>query len=272
MIPPGKGRAPVSWPRVNLAPHACYLYGRERLLECASAKRGLRLHGKKLEVFYGGYPVSAPSLSAKDEIIQEILPIMTPIQCPSVVFVTLCLHLTRRPDHNTAAAPCNMAVDDHEFKVMLMCYYPQCGLGPDTPEGDSSCLVPCCTQYEFSLRVQEVNHLRLVSLPIVCAAPFRKVVPSCEELTGVYPSLVTSWPSAVLGTVLDLFLRRADPPRATEDGRRDPRSEGQSTQCNRVKGGSPRKRIGPPLHHSVRKQDDLSEPSPSDNNAGSSFQ
>ena len=152
MIPQGKCRAPISWLRVNLAPHDCYLYGREGFLECVRAIRGPRLPEKKFEVCYSGSPVSTPSLSAKDGIIQETLPIMTSIQCPSVVFVTLCLHLTRRPDHNTAAAPCNMAVDDHELKVMLMCCYPQCGLGPDTPEGGSSCLVPCCTQYEFPLR------------------------------------------------------------------------------------------------------------------------
>ena len=88
----GPSRAPTYWLRVGPGPHACYLYGRERFLECARAVRGSRPHEKKLGAFDSASPVSTLSLSAKDRVIQETLLIMTSMRCPSVVLVILCLH------------------------------------------------------------------------------------------------------------------------------------------------------------------------------------
>ena len=77
----GPSCAPTYWLRVDPGPHACYLYGRERFLECARAMRGSRPHEKKLGAFDSASPVSTLSLSAKDRIIQETLPIMTSMRC-----------------------------------------------------------------------------------------------------------------------------------------------------------------------------------------------
>ena len=166
---------------------------------------------------------------------------MTSIQCPSVVFVTLCLHLTRRPDHNTAAAPCNLAVNDHEIRVMSMCYYPQCSLGPDTPERNSSCIVPCYLTSKFVSRVRGADHPCLVGLLIVrtCAAPFS------EEFTGVPLFPMFSRPSAVLGTVLDIFLRRVDPPRATDVEGKIPARRANRLRATELKRDIPVRRLGP---------------------------
>ena len=238
-------RHPTSWFWTADGPPTGRLCGWVEPLAFVESTWGNRLSRKKEDIPSHLSRALTSSPSDKDRIIQETLPIVTSIQCPSVVFVTLCLHLTRRPDHNTAVAPCNLTVNDHEIRVMLMCCYPQCGLGPDAPEGGSSCLVPCCTQYEFLLRAREVNHPRLVGLKIACAAPFSEVVPYCEELTGVYPSLVPSRPSAVLGTVLDIFLRRVDPPRATDVKGKIPVRRANRLSATELKMDLPARGLGP---------------------------
>ena len=87
-------RAPTYWLRVDPGPHACYLYGRKRFLECARTMRGSRPHEKKLEASDSASPVSTLSLSARDGINPETLLIMNPIHCASIIIVTLCLCLT----------------------------------------------------------------------------------------------------------------------------------------------------------------------------------
>ena len=208
-------RTPTYWLRVDPGPHACYLYGRRRFLECARTMRGSHPCEKKLEASDSASPVSTLSLSARDGINPET-PLINPIQCASIIIVTLCLCLTRRPDDNTAVAPCNLAVNDHEIRRILACGYPQCSLGPSTPERSTHYLVPCYPQYEFPLGIREVSLLPFLGVPMVCAVPFSEVVPFCVGLADVYSSLVSSLSFTVLGTELDIFRRRVDPPRGIE--------------------------------------------------------
>ena len=238
-ISQGECRATISWPRGNLVPRICYLYGRKEPLECARTIRRPHLHEKKLAVLYGGSQVSTPSLSAKDRIIQETLPIMTPIRCSSVIIVTLCLCLTRRPDQNKAAAPYNLISDSDEIRVMPMCCCLQCGLGPDAPEGDLSCQVFRCPQFEFPLIARERNHLRLVGLLGVCAAPFG------EGFTGVPLFPMFSRSPAVLGTVLDIFPQRVDPPRFTEVKGKIPIRGVNRLRATESERNHPVRRLGP---------------------------
>ena len=172
--------------------------------------------------------------------------------------MTLCLHLTRRPDHNTAAAPCHPAVNNNEIRVMSMCCCPRCSLDPDTPERNSSCLVSCYLENKFVSRVRGTNHPCLVGLLIVrtCAAPFS------EEFTGVSLFPMFSLPSAVLGTILDIFLRRVDPPRATDEEGKIPALGANRLHATELKKEIPGKKIRPALSNSVRGQDDLSENCP----------
>ena len=183
-----------------------------------------RLSRKKKDVPSNRSQAFTPSPSAKDRITREALTVMTSIRCSSVVLMTLCLHLTSRHDRNTAAAPCNLAVNDNEIRVMSMCCYPQCGLGPDTPGRNSSCLVSCHPQSKLVLRAREANRPCPMGSLIVwtCAAhssedaPLSEAAPFSEELTGVSLLPVSSRPSAVSGTIRDIFLRRVDPPRNTD--------------------------------------------------------
>ena len=229
MIPQGGCRATIPWPRVNLAPLSCYLYGREELLEC------VQTHEKKLAGLYSGSPVSTPShrakdrtpsLSARDRIIPETLPVMTPIQCSSVIFVTLCFRLTRRPDQN---------------RVISICCCPQCGLGPDDPEGDLACRVFRCPQCESPPLAWKGSHPCLGGLLIVwtCAAP------SSERFTGAPLAPRLNRPPTVLGTVVSIFPPRVDPPRVTEAKRKSPTRRVSRLRATKSEGGLPVRRLDP---------------------------
>ena len=246
----GRPHAPTPWLRADTDPHASYPCGRGGLLKSAGSMQGTRLPVKKEGVPFDQTQTRTSLLSTKNKINLEdvcdpIFELVTPTLCLSVTPMTLCPHLTSGQVQNKTAAPCNLTVNYDESRVMSMRCYPQCGLGPDTPEGDSSCLVSCCTQYEFLLRAREVNHLRLVGLLIVCAAPFSEVVPFCEELTGVYPSLVSSRPSAVLRTIRDILLRRADPPRTTDGKGKIPARRANRLCATELKKEVPVRRLGP---------------------------
>ena len=207
--------------------------------------RGSHPHEKKLGAFDSASPFSTLSLSAEGRVIQETLLIMTLKRFPSVVLVMLCPHLTRRPDDNTAVAPCNLAVNDHEIRRILTCGYPQCSLGPSTPERSTHCLVPCYPQYEFPLGIREVSLLPFLGAPMVCAVPFSEVVPFCVELADVYSSLVSSLSFAVLGTELDIFCRRVDPPRGIEVEGRIPAQGANRPGVTESKKGIPARGLNP---------------------------
>ena len=238
-------RAPTYWLRVDPGPHACYLYRQKRFLGCAGTMRGSCPHEEKLEAFDSASPFSTLSLSAEGRVIQETLLIMTLKRFPSVVLVMLCLCLTRRPDQNTTVAPCNMAVNDLEVRRVLTCGCPQCSLGPSTPERSTHCLVPCYPQYEFPLGTREVNLLPFMGVPMVCAVPFCEVVPFCVELADVYSSLVSSLSFAVLGTELDIFCRRVDPPRGIEVEGRIPAQGANRPGVTESKKGIPARGLNP---------------------------
>ena len=262
----GLSRAPTSWLRADTDPHAGYPCGRGGLLESEGSMHGTRLPRKKEGVPFDHSQTRTSLLNAKIKITKNkitpegvcdpVLELVTSILCPSVVLMTLCLHLTSRPVQNTAAASCNLAVNDNEIRVMSMCCYPQCSLGPDTPERNSSCPVYCCPKCEFIPKAPEVNHPCLVGLLIVwtCTAPFSEAAPeaapSSVELTSASPFPVSSRPSAVLGTIRDVFLRRVDPPRTTDVERKIPARRANQL-CARVEERGPCKKARPILDDSV---------------------
>ena len=80
VISPKEGSATIFWPRGNLVPRICYLYGRKAPLAFVPTIRGPRPPERKLSVLPHGSPVSPSSPSAKDGITPETLLIMNPIR------------------------------------------------------------------------------------------------------------------------------------------------------------------------------------------------
>ena len=193
-------RAPTYWLRADPGPHACYLYGRKRFLECAETRRGSRPHEKNLEASDSASPVSPSSLSAGDGINPETLLIMNPIYCASIIIAPLCLCLTRRPGQNKAVAPYNLIADSDKIRAISICCCPQCGCGPDVPDGDLSFGVSRCPQWESPPLAWEGNHPRLGSLLIVgiCAAP------SSERFTSAPLAPRLNQPTAVLRAIISI--------------------------------------------------------------------
>ena len=201
----GLPRTSTSWLRADTDSPAGYPCGRGGLLESKESTQGTRLPRKKAGVPVDTYPIRTSPVSTKNKINPEdvcdlLLKLVTSTLCLSVTPMTLCPRLTSGQVQNKAAAPCNLTVNDDEIRVMSMCCYPQCGLGPDTPEGDLSCLVFRCPQYEFLLIAREGNHLRPVGLLVVCAVPFSEVVPFSEKLTGDYHSVAIGDPNPLPGS------------------------------------------------------------------------
>ena len=212
----GPSRSPTYWLRVDPGPHVCYPYGRNAPLACVPAIRGPRLSDKKLSVLFHGSPFSPPSLSAKDRIAPETLLIMSPIQCASIIIVTLCFCLTRRPDQNKAVAPYNLITDSDEVRVISICCYPQCGLGPDVPDEDLSCRMSRYSQWKSPSLTWKGNRPRLGGSLIVrtCA------VLSNEKFTGAPLAPRLNRPPAVMGTEVNTFPREVDPPRVPKARRK----------------------------------------------------
>ena len=257
----GLSRALTSWLRADTDPHTGYPCGRGGLLESARSVQGTRLPRKKEGVPFDQTQTRTSLLSTKNKINPEdvcdpILELVTSALCLSVIPMTLCPHLTSKHVQNKAAAPCNLTVNDNEIRVMSMCCYPQCGLGPDTPERSSSCLVSCYPKCEFILKAREANHPCLVGLPIVwtCAAPFSEAAPFSKELTGVSLFPVSSRPSAVLGTVRDIFLRRVDPPRTTDVKGKIPARRANRLCATELKKEVPVRRLGPLCTTELREE------------------
>ena len=249
----GLPRTSTSWLRADTHSPAGYPCGRGGLLKSEGSIQGTRLPRKKEDVPFDPYPIRTSPISTKNKINPEdgcdlLLQLVTSTLCLSVT--PLCLHLTSGQDQNKAAAPYNLIVDGDEIRVMSMCCCPQCGLGPDAPEGDLSCHVFRCPQYESPLIAREGNHLRPVGLLVVCAVPFSEVVPFCEKVTDVYPSLVSSRPSAVPRAIGD------PPPKGGSTlyhrcERKIPRSKSQSAMRGRVEGRGPGEKVRPPLYNKV---------------------
>ena len=235
-------RAPTYWLRVDPGPHACYLYGRKRFLECARTMRGSRPHEKKLEASDSASPVSTLSLSARGRIIQETLPLVTPIPCcSSVIIVTLCPRLTSVPDPNKATVPPNPMGESDKIRMISTCCCPQCSLGPDDPEGDLPCYVLRCPQCESPPLAWKGNHPCLGGLLIVwiCAAP------SSERFTGAPLAPRLNQPTAVLGTIVSIFPRKMDPPCVPEVERENPTQRASRLRATKSEGGPPVRRSGP---------------------------
>ncbi len=180
----GGCRAHTPWLRADNDPHADHPCGRGGLFESTESIQGTRLPREMKDAPSSGSGVPIPSPSAKDQITQETLTFVTSILCPSVVLIILCSHLTSGHIQNTAAASCNLAVDDNEMRVISMYCYLHCDPGPNTPERNQFRLVYCCPKCEFRLNAPGTNHPCLVGLLIVwtCAAPFS------EGLPARYPS------------------------------------------------------------------------------------
>ena len=241
VISPKEGSATISWPRGNLVPRICYLFGRKVPLACVphntraspSPRGGYRCCPR-----LSGLP-SSPS--AKDGITPETLLIMNPIQRASIILVTLCLCLTRRPDQNKAVAPYILIVESDKIRVISICCCPQCGLGPDVPEGDLSCRVFRCPQCESPPLAWKGNHPCLGGLLIVgtCAAP------SSERFTGAPLAPRLNRPPAVLGTGVSIFPRGVDTPRVTEAKRKSPTRRIRRFRAAKSEGGLPVRRLGP---------------------------
>ena len=76
-------------------------------------------------------------------------------------------------------------------------------------------------------------------------APFSEAAPFSEELTGVSLLPVSSRPSAVSGTIRDIFLRRVDPPCTTAEKRKIPAQRANRLRATELKKEVPVRRVGP---------------------------
>ena len=241
VISPEEGSATISWPRGNLVPHICYLYGRKAPLACVPTIRGPRLPERKLSVLPNGSPVFPSSPSAKDGITPETLLVMNPIQRASIILVTLCLCLTRRPDQNKAVAPYILIVESDKIRVISICCCPQCVRGPDVPAGDLSCRVFRCPQGESPPLAWKGNHPCLGGLLIVGT----RAAPSSERFTGAPLAPRLNRPPAVLGTGVSIFPRGVDTPRVPEVKRKSPTRRIRRFRAAKSEGGLPVRRLGP---------------------------
>ena len=138
-------------------------------------------------------------------------------------------------------APYNLIANSDKFRVISICCCPQCGRGPDVPDGDLSCRVSRYPQWESPPLAWKGNHPCLGGLLIVwiCAAP------SGERFTGAPLAPRLNQPTAVLGTIVSIFPRKLDPPCVPEVKRENPTQRVSRLRATKSEGGPPVRRSGP---------------------------
>ena len=299
-------RVPSRWGspgREWKGPHACYLYGQKRFLESARTMRGSCPPEKRLGSSNSASPVSTLSLSARDMVDPETLLILNRIKCASIIIVTLCPCLIRRPNQNKAVAPYNLIAGSDKIRAISTCRCPQCGCGPDVPDGDLSFRVSRYPQWESPPLAWEGNHPRLGSslLAGICAAPSSErfnsapLAPRLNQPTAVLRAIISivppgrspacsnkilfrmsSWTLAVRYprdrmNELAVIVGPKDPSCVPEVERENPTQRVSRLRATSSEGGPPLRRSGPFCTAASRGQGDPCGPSPVSNPTGLSF-